>query len=335
MVYQGVTNHSVDWYVNHILAIPVADPRIPRQRAPTPKWGGAKLLFDKISPQNCMKMKEIGPRGGNVSLAPSPLRSANAYTSTVCTVDLVLCHLTCMPTGPNTVPKPHSEPPTKTSGYLRSVFMVRHVWYKKIFKLCWECFCQRNEPTWSRLWCLTYNNEWIIMSTLGTHLTAKSQPLKYINTNPLKHHPSYLNNNDNGLWSSISHYSARVATQHWMFSHSIRNTVYIFAYFNLNFKQKKCENWFNFFLFLVGEVAIIMLGSLVNSDLVFLSTSTITSIADTVSFSHSKNTKWNWTCASLIGLHSLMSRFVSLFHALSRFFSDCHVWREKEFFWCL
>ena len=32
--------------------------------------GGANLLFGQIFPENCMKMKEIGPRGGRVSLAP-------------------------------------------------------------------------------------------------------------------------------------------------------------------------------------------------------------------------------------------------------------------------
>ena len=51
-------------------------------------WGGAWLLryasywnaflFDKIFAENCMKMKEIGPRGGHeASLALPPLGSAN------------------------------------------------------------------------------------------------------------------------------------------------------------------------------------------------------------------------------------------------------------------
>ena len=38
--------------------------------------GGANLLFGQIFGKNYMKMKEFGSRGGHMSLAPSPLRSA-------------------------------------------------------------------------------------------------------------------------------------------------------------------------------------------------------------------------------------------------------------------
>ena len=41
----------------------VADPGFPR-------GGGANLLFGHNCPENCMKMKEFGPRGGGASLAP-------------------------------------------------------------------------------------------------------------------------------------------------------------------------------------------------------------------------------------------------------------------------
>ena len=34
-------------------------------------WG-ANLLFGQILAEKCMKMKEFGPRGGGVSLAPPP-----------------------------------------------------------------------------------------------------------------------------------------------------------------------------------------------------------------------------------------------------------------------
>ena len=48
-----------------------------------PKVGGARLLFGKMFPQNCMKMKEIGPRG-RASLAPPldpPMHMADEMVS--------------------------------------------------------------------------------------------------------------------------------------------------------------------------------------------------------------------------------------------------------------
>ena len=42
-----------------------------------PQGGGANLLFGKIFLENCMKMKEIGPRGGGGALPWHPLRPAN------------------------------------------------------------------------------------------------------------------------------------------------------------------------------------------------------------------------------------------------------------------
>ena len=41
------------------------------------RWGRQPIVWTKF-PQHYMKMKEIGPRGGDVSLPPSP-RSANVY----------------------------------------------------------------------------------------------------------------------------------------------------------------------------------------------------------------------------------------------------------------
>ena len=43
-----------------------------------PQSGGTNLLFGQKFPENCMKMKEFGPRGGaRVPGTPPPLRSAN------------------------------------------------------------------------------------------------------------------------------------------------------------------------------------------------------------------------------------------------------------------
>ena len=39
------------------------------------------LLIWKICAENCMKMKEIGPRGGRASIAPPPIGSANTMTT--------------------------------------------------------------------------------------------------------------------------------------------------------------------------------------------------------------------------------------------------------------
>ena len=47
----------------------MADPEFPRGGCANPQGGGANLLFGQITPQNCMKMKEFGPRGDHVPSA--------------------------------------------------------------------------------------------------------------------------------------------------------------------------------------------------------------------------------------------------------------------------
>ena len=47
----------------------VADPGFLRW-GPTPRGGSANLLFGKIFLENCMKMKEIGPREGGIPGPP-------------------------------------------------------------------------------------------------------------------------------------------------------------------------------------------------------------------------------------------------------------------------
>ena len=65
---------TVDICQNFILImLPVADPGFSPGGAPTPKLG----LFCKFFAENCMKMKEFGPRG---EARPAPLRSANGYS---------------------------------------------------------------------------------------------------------------------------------------------------------------------------------------------------------------------------------------------------------------
>ena len=54
----------------------VADPGFARGEGGNPLCEGAKLLFGQKFPQNCMKIKEFGPRGGRIPGAPP--RSANA-----------------------------------------------------------------------------------------------------------------------------------------------------------------------------------------------------------------------------------------------------------------
>ena len=56
-----------------ILRKAVADPGFSPGGAPTPK----NAIIFQFFAENCMKMKEFGPRGGRASLAP-PLGSANA-----------------------------------------------------------------------------------------------------------------------------------------------------------------------------------------------------------------------------------------------------------------
>ena len=49
----------------------VADPGFPRGGGANPQGGGTNLLFGCKFPENCMKMKDFGPRGaGHASLAP-------------------------------------------------------------------------------------------------------------------------------------------------------------------------------------------------------------------------------------------------------------------------
>ena len=47
--------------------------RISQTRAPIPKVGESTYYLAKISPENCMKMKQIGSGGGDTSLAPLSL----------------------------------------------------------------------------------------------------------------------------------------------------------------------------------------------------------------------------------------------------------------------
>ena len=55
------------------IATSVADPGFPRGGGANPEGGGANLIFGQKFPENCMKMKEFGPRGGKrASLAPPP-----------------------------------------------------------------------------------------------------------------------------------------------------------------------------------------------------------------------------------------------------------------------
>ena len=50
----------------------MADPGFPRGGGANSQGGGANLLFGQKFPQNCMEMKEFGPRGGGASLATPP-----------------------------------------------------------------------------------------------------------------------------------------------------------------------------------------------------------------------------------------------------------------------
>ena len=56
------------------MSIAVADPGSPTGE------GGANLLVEKSFAENCMKIKEIGPRGG-ASLVSLSLRSANVLSN--------------------------------------------------------------------------------------------------------------------------------------------------------------------------------------------------------------------------------------------------------------
>ena len=54
----------------------VADPGFPRGGGANPQGWGTNLLFGQKFPENCMKMKEFGPRRG-ARVPGTPLRSAN------------------------------------------------------------------------------------------------------------------------------------------------------------------------------------------------------------------------------------------------------------------
>ena len=51
----------------------MADPGFPRRGGANPQGGGANLLFCPNFPENCMKMKEFGPRGGGARPWRPPL----------------------------------------------------------------------------------------------------------------------------------------------------------------------------------------------------------------------------------------------------------------------
>ena len=51
----------------------MADPGFPRRGGANRQGGSVNLLFGQISPQNCMNMKEIGPRGGGRASLEPPL----------------------------------------------------------------------------------------------------------------------------------------------------------------------------------------------------------------------------------------------------------------------
>ena len=52
--------------------------RISKTGTPTPKFGAKTYYLRRFFAEDCMKMKEIGPKGVRTSLAPRPLRSAYA-----------------------------------------------------------------------------------------------------------------------------------------------------------------------------------------------------------------------------------------------------------------
>ena len=66
-------------FIQKIWPARVADPRFPRGGGANLQGGGANLLFGQKFPENCMNMKEFGPRWG---VRPwHPLISANEHKS--------------------------------------------------------------------------------------------------------------------------------------------------------------------------------------------------------------------------------------------------------------
>ena len=60
-----------------ILLFAVTDPGFPRGSI-NPKGWGANLVFGQLFPENCRKMKEIGPRGARAPSAPLPSADQSA-----------------------------------------------------------------------------------------------------------------------------------------------------------------------------------------------------------------------------------------------------------------
>ena len=60
----------------------VADLGFPRQGGANFQGGDANLLFGQLFPENCRKMKELGPTGGDARLW-CPLRSATAVVADI------------------------------------------------------------------------------------------------------------------------------------------------------------------------------------------------------------------------------------------------------------
>ena len=59
--------------------------RISQKGAPTPKVGSPTYYLTNFFPENCMKMKEFGLRGGSCVPGAPPLGSANADLPEFCT----------------------------------------------------------------------------------------------------------------------------------------------------------------------------------------------------------------------------------------------------------
>ena len=60
-------NLKKGFFLSHVVTlcrVVVADPEFPRRGGGNFQGGDANLLFNQIFPENCMKMKEFGPRGG-------------------------------------------------------------------------------------------------------------------------------------------------------------------------------------------------------------------------------------------------------------------------------
>ena len=65
-------SHHIEEIEKKIPTITVADPGFPRRRGGTLDFGAKNLSFGKVFAKHCMKMKDIGPRGG-VRVPSAPL----------------------------------------------------------------------------------------------------------------------------------------------------------------------------------------------------------------------------------------------------------------------